>query len=104
MLLLAYLLAAMGLTILIVWPTAGPGCWVRERLLRTILPGPLGKVLDCYICLGFWSGLILGVVWWLLFDATWAWFGCLMVPAVFWLVLPGSRSKPLVSSGGEVPP
>ena len=29
--LLAYLLSGMGLTVLIVWPQAGPGAWLRDR-------------------------------------------------------------------------
>ena len=90
--LLAYLLSSMGLTILIVWPTGGPGAWVRDRLLRPLLPGQAAEVLDCYICLGFWSGLGLSVPWWLWYRDPTIWFGCLMVPAVFWLVLGQGRA------------
>ena len=56
---LAYLLSAMGLTVLVVWPQTGPGAWLRERLLRRSLPPRFREILDCYICCGFWSGLAL---------------------------------------------
>ena len=57
--LLAYLLSAVGLGVLIVWPQTGPRAWMRERVFRKLLPGTCGNVLDCYICCGFWCGLIL---------------------------------------------
>lgn len=85
--LLSFLLSSMGLTILIVWPQSGPGAWVRELVLRRILPSKARGVLDCYVCLGFWTGLALSPVWWLMCRQQWAWFGCLMTPALFWLVL-----------------
>ncbi len=92
--LLTYLLTAMGLTILIVWPSTGPSAWVRERLLRRVLPAKGKEVLDCYICLSFWSSLLLSPVWWVLSRQAWCWLGCLMTPAVFWLVLrPGAEPQ-----------
>jgi len=83
----SFLVASMGLTVLIVWPQEGPGAWVRERALRRVLPGKAKEVLDCYICLGFWSGLVLSPAWWLMCREHWVWGGCLMTPALFWLVL-----------------
>jgi hypothetical protein len=83
----SFLLSSMGLTILIVWPQQGPGAWFREQVLRKALPTAAKDVLDCYICLGFWSGLLLSPAWWLMCRQHWAWGGCLMVPAMFWLVL-----------------
>ena len=77
----------MGLTILIVWPQDGPGAWVRERALRLVLPGWAKGVLDCYVCLSFWSSLVLSPVWWLMCREPWTLFGCLMTPSLFWLVL-----------------
>ena len=85
--LIAYVLTAMGLAVLVVWPQEGPGAWVREKILRKVLPKPISGVLDCYICCGFWTGWAVAVPWWLLYRQDWVWFGCLMVPAVFWLVL-----------------
>jgi len=85
--LLSELLSAMGLTIIIVWPQDGPGAWVRERLLRRVLPTRLQGVLDCYVCTGFWAGLAISPAWWIMCHAWWAWSGCLMVPALFWLAL-----------------
>jgi len=84
---LAYLLASMGLTILIVWPEDGPGSWVRERVLRHLIPAKLSGVLDCYVCTGFWAGLVLSAFWWHLYHEPWIWTGCLMVPALFWIFL-----------------
>ena len=89
--LVSYLLAAMGLTILLVWPVSGPGAFVREKVLRRLLPKPVAGVLDCYICCGFWAGMFLAVPWWLMCHQYWAWFGGLMVSAIFWLVMPESR-------------
>lgn len=83
----AYLLSSMGLTVLIVWPEGGPSAYLRENVARRLLPRWAEGVLDCYFCCGFWSALLLAVVWWFLHGAWWCWFGCLMVPAVFWLVL-----------------
>ncbi len=77
----------MGLTVLIVWPQDGVGAWVRENVLRKILPGKSKEVLDCYVCTGFWSGLVLSPLWWLMCRERWTVSGCLMTPALFWLVL-----------------
>ena len=85
-LLVAYLLSAMGLTILVVWPEDGTGAYVREKVLQRVLPKSAHGVLDCYICLGFWAGVFLSVPWWFMYHQNWIWFGCLMIPAVFWLV------------------
>ncbi len=84
---LSYALASMGLVILVVWPEDGPGAFVRDKLLRKILPKTAHGALDCYICFGFWSGLLLSVPWWFMYRQDWIWFGCLMIPAVFWLVM-----------------
>lgn len=86
-LLVTYLLSAMGLTILVVWPTAGPGAFVRDKILRPILAPPFKDVLDCYICLGFWAGEVMAVPWWFMYHQNWVWFGGLMVSALFWLVM-----------------
>ena len=85
--LLSFLLAAMGLTVLLVWPQGGAGAYVREKILRRILPKSAAGALDCYICFGFWAGLVLSAPWWFMFHQYWCWFGCLMVPALFWLVM-----------------
>jgi hypothetical protein len=85
--LLAYLLSAMGLTVLVVWPQGGPGAWLRERMLRPSLPARFREVLDCYICCGFWSGLALSPLWWVFERRLWCCTGCLMVQCLFWLVL-----------------
>ena len=92
--LIVYLLSSMGLTILIVWPNGGPTGWIREKLLRRILPGKAKEVLDCYICLSFWAGLLLSVLWWELYQEAWIWFGCLMVPSIFWVILDRGGAKP----------
>ena len=36
--LIAYLLASVGLTVLIIWPEGGPGAFFREKVLRRVLP------------------------------------------------------------------
>lgn len=84
---IGYLLASMGLTILIVWPEDGPGFWVREKLLRRLLPAKIAGVLDCYVCLGFWCGLILSGLWWYWYRDPSIAMGCLMVSALFWVIL-----------------
>jgi hypothetical protein len=89
--LIEYLLSVMGLTVLIVWPQDGPGAWVRDRALRPRMPGKIGEVLDCCICLSFWLALGFSTIYWWLYRERWCWFGCFMTPAVFWLVLRGNR-------------
>lgn len=89
--LVAGLLAAAGLTVLVVWPQEGPGAWLREKLLRPLLPRFLGGMLDCYVCFGFWCGLALSPLWWWLHGEPWNWALCLMVPCLFWLVLSDAR-------------
>ena len=84
---LALLLSSMGLTVLVVWPQTGPSAWVRERILRRLLPKNTQEVLDCYICFGFWAGFLLSPIWWMLTEQPWSWSGCLMTPALFWLAL-----------------
>ena len=89
--LLGYLLASMGLTIVIVWPESGPGAWAREKILRRLIPARFEKALDCYICMGFWCGLLLSALWWRLYHEPSIWAGCLMVPAAFWIVMGAGR-------------
>ena len=36
--LIAYLLASVGLTVLIIWPEGGPGAFFREKVFRRVLP------------------------------------------------------------------
>jgi len=81
----------MGLTILIVWPDEGPSAWLRENIFRPLLPGKAKGVLDCYICLGFWAGLVMSGLWWIWYREPWLWFGPLMVSAAFWLALRPSK-------------
>lgn len=100
--LLEYLLASIGLTVLLVWPASGPGAFIRDRVIRPVLPGGIKNVLDCYICLGFWSGLLLsGLAWWLYREPS-CWLGCLMTPGMFWIVLknPNTHEE---SSNKEAP-
>ncbi len=85
--LLTFLLASMGLTVLIVWPEHGPVATFREATLRSALSASLAGVLDCYVCLSFWMGLLLSPLWWAWFRESWCLLGCLMPPALFWIVL-----------------
>lgn len=100
--LLILLLSAMGLTIMIVWPTGGPGAWVREKLLRPVLGGRGGEVLDCYICFSFWAGLLVGTVASRV-DHLWPLAACLMTPVLFWVSLRGweSADPPETPEEGE---
>ncbi len=90
--LISYLLAATGFTVLVVWPSAGPSAWVRERLIRPLLPPRARGVLDCYVCCGPWCGLLLSPVWWTVSNTAWVWFGPLMIPAIFWFILRPDRA------------
>ncbi|SDT89475.1 hypothetical protein SAMN05444156_0509 [Verrucomicrobium sp. GAS474] len=90
--LIAYLLSAAGLTILLVWPEDGPGSWLREKVLRPLLPEKARGVLDCYICSGFWCGLAMSALWWSWYREPWLWTGCLMIPALFWFVLRSGKA------------
>lgn len=85
--LLALLLTSVGLTVVIVWPEDGPAAYLRDRVIRVIIPRPARGVLDCYICLGFWVGLVLSPAWWIVSGSYWSWFGCLMTPGLFWILL-----------------
>ena len=80
-------LSSLGLTVLLVWPERGPSAWVRDSVLRRILPQAVRPVLDCYVCAGFWSGLLLSPLWWSFYHELWCWTACLMAPALFWLVV-----------------
>jgi hypothetical protein len=86
-----YLFSSMGVTILIVWPADGLGAWVRERVLRRILPVSIKAVLDCYICSSVWIGLIAAPFWWAA-GFHWSAVAWLALPAIFWLAMPESRS------------
>ena len=83
----AYILSSIGLTVLLVWPKTGPSAWLRERVLRPLMPGKVVEVLDCYICSGFWCGLCLSPVFWAVDRAPWCWSGCVIVPGLFWILL-----------------
>ena len=87
-------LASVGLTVLIVWPESGPSAWIRDRVLRRLLPAKTGDVLDCYICCGFWAGLILAPIWWWFTRQYWCWAACLMTPALFWMILGNPQPLP----------
>lgn len=83
----SYILVSMGLTIILVWPQEGPTAYLRERVFRRILPTKAGYVFDCYICCSFWIGMLMSVIWWRHDREVWCLYGCLMVPAVFWIIL-----------------
>ncbi len=68
--LITLLLSTMGIAVLIVWPEAGPSAWLRDRVLRRILPKSAQVVLDCYICAGFWCGMLLAPIWWWFYRET----------------------------------
>src|SRR5688572_29023903 len=83
---LAYILTSVGLTVVVVWPESGLVAYLREKVLRRALPSRLGGILDCYTCFGFWAGLVMSPVWWMM-DGRWVYFlGCLMVPPIFWVL------------------
>lgn len=93
--LITYVLASIGLTVLVVWPDSGPGAWARESVLRPLLPRAMKHALDCYICFSFWAAMTLTPVWQFIGRDDRLWLGCLMVPGLFWLTL-----RPLSSSSG----
>lgn len=103
--LITYLLSALGLAVLLVWPAAGPSAWVRDRWLRRVLTGSAEHVLDCYVCAGFWCGLALSPTWWYFTRIWWVWFGCLMIPGIFWFASlwqglePGEPARPREPGG-----
>lgn len=90
--LLTYLLGGTGLTILIVWPGGGPAAFFRDRVLRSLLGRRASEALDCYICCGFWCGLLLAPLHWWMYGEPFVWFGCLMIPMIFWLLFHRSDS------------
>lgn len=89
--LVSFILTSMGLTVLIVWPEGGPSGWLRERILRPILPGRAKGVLDCYVCMGFWCGLLLSPLWWWFCGEPWVWTGGLMNTALLWYIVEQSH-------------
>jgi hypothetical protein len=84
---LTYVFAAMGLTILIVWPADGPSAWLRDKIVRKLLWPSARGVLDCYICLSVWVALALAPAWWYWVHCQWVWTGPLVLPALFWMIL-----------------
>lgn len=93
------LLASVGLTVLVVWPESGPAAAIRDRILRPLLPKAHVGVLDCYICTGFWAGLVLSPIWWIFTSEFWCWFSCLMTPGLFWTLLGNPSSLPAEEEG-----
>lgn len=83
---LCYLLSSIGLTVIVVWPDKGPAAWIRERIVRFIVPVRLAAALDCYICFGFWSGLALSPLFWWEYRESWCWSGPLITPGMFWVL------------------
>jgi hypothetical protein len=83
----AYIFSSMGLTILIVWPQEGPSAWLRDHALRRLLPSYARGALDCYVCLGFWAGLVISIPCWFWYRQPWCWSGCLIVPFLFWWIV-----------------
>ena len=90
--LLTYVLSAMGLTILIVWPAVGPSAWVRDRIVRRLLWPQARGMLDCYVCFSPWAALMLAPLWWWQMGCWWLWSGPLMLPTLFWLMMNDARS------------
>jgi hypothetical protein len=86
-LLITLLLVGMGLTVIVIWPEEGPSAYMRDSLLRKILPAFARPVLDCYICLSVWVGLLLSPLWWYMTGLWWTWMACLMLPSLFWVIL-----------------
>lgn len=76
--LISDLLIAVGMTVLTVAPSHGPVAFVRDRVARALARVRLEGLLSCYICLGFWVGLGVG----LLGDDPLA--VCLGTPALLW--------------------
>ncbi|MBI1374568.1 MAG: hypothetical protein GC159_17765 [Phycisphaera sp.] len=92
--LVTMLLSTVGLTVLIVWPQNGPTAWLRERVLRRMLPASAAGALDCYICFSFWAGMLLSPLFWRLCEQHWVWFNALATPALFWVTLFGRPASP----------
>lgn len=82
-----YLLSAVGLTVIVVWPEKGIAAWVRDRILRSLIPAAVVGVLDCFVCFSFWAGLLLSPLFWWRYHEMWCWCGPLIGPAIFWSVL-----------------
>lgn len=85
--LVSYILAVAGVAVLVVWPDRGPSAWARDRVLRRVLSRRVAAAIDCYVCTAFWSGAALSPFWWQFDHRPWIWFGCLMTPPIFWVVL-----------------
>jgi hypothetical protein len=91
--LLSAIFTGMGLTILFVWPEHGPTAWIRDNVIRPTLPAACRGVLDCYVCFGFWAGLLVGALWWWQTRQFWCWSNGFMVSAALWICLRVSSSS-----------
>lgn len=95
MTLFSSLLIAVGLTVLIVAPSHGPVAKVRDEAAAALRLVRLDGLLSCYICLGFWVGLGVGLAG---DDLLAVWLG---TPALLWFgVVPrgGGCGKGVVKS------
>lgn len=89
--LIALLLTSAGAALLIVWPATGPSAFVRERIMRPLIPAFARGVLDCLVCFSVWTGLATAAVFYEFSGIYYCWFSPLMTPMIFWLV---SRFEP----------
>ncbi len=82
--------SAMGLAVVLLGFSDGPGAWVRESIMRPLLSLIRGAgVLDCAACFSFWSGLLAGAAGWLAVGRPDLLLASLIAPLLFWL-RPGS--------------
>lgn len=66
---LVHALAAVGVAAIVMAQEAGPGAFVRERVLRPVLlvagaavrRRRVNGVLDCTVCASVWAGVLVGV-------------------------------------------
>jgi hypothetical protein len=100
----AYILTSVGLTVLVVWPETGPLAWLREHVLRRILPESVSGMLDCYLCFGFWAALVLAPLWWLMDGRLLYFLGCVMTTGIFWMLQRSSGGNDPEQEEAESPP
>lgn len=78
--------AAVGWTVILLWPSGGVSEWLRKNILDRIHP----QLATCYVCCSVWVSLVAVSLMFLLSRHFWAF---LLVPgltsAFFWLSVPG---------------
>lgn len=82
--------STMGITVLVLGFTDGPGAWIRSRIEKWL--GRASGVLHCTSCFSFWVGLIIGSIGAVQYGVSLL-STCLIAPLAFYILYPKSSKQ-----------